>query len=58
MRPRPRRPPPVTVLGSGNVYGLYSGHFRLMFGLVSDFLSWHVCFGNLPCGHVGFRRTG
>ena len=43
VRPRPRRPPPVTVLGSGNVYGLYSGQFRLMFGLVSDFLSWYVC---------------
>ena len=28
VRPRPRRPPPVTVLGIGNVYGLYSGQLR------------------------------
>ena len=41
--PSASAPPPVTVLGSGNVYGLYSGQFRLLFGLVSDFLSWYVC---------------
>ena len=29
VRPRPRRPPPETVLGYGDVFGLYSGQFRL-----------------------------
>ena len=58
VRPRPRRPPPGTVLGSGNVYGLYFGQLCLFvwFGVCFSVL---VClFGNLSCGHVGFGRTG
>ena len=58
LGPTPSASAPPGVLGSGNVYGLYSGQLRryVWFGVCFSVL---VClFGNLSCGHVGVGRTG
>ena len=50
VRPRPRRPPPETVLGNCVVSGLYSGHFRLCV--------WYcVCFSVLVCFLASFAAV-
>ena len=55
VRPRPRRPPPETVLGNCVVSGLYSGHFRLCVWYCVCFSVLVCFFGKLCCGHVGFK---